>query len=377
MTPRRGRAFGPRRWALLLLLALVAAPAWDLFLPAGPFPPHQRRTVVIERGQSLQSIARELQRSGVIRGAFGFLALARVMRLDRGIKAGQYSFRLGITVPALLRALGRGMYGLDLTRIPEGLTLREVRDRVAASVGFSPQVFDSLAHDPVFLDSLGIRAPSAEGYLAPDSYEWLPGTSPEVVLRTMATRTLERLQAVTAGCDSLPLGLDLHQILTLASVVECEAQVADERPRIARVYLNRLQIGMRLQADPTVAYAHGMPPRSRLYLRHLTLDSPYNTYVRPGLPPGPICSPGLASLEAVMQATPPGRERDLYFVARGDGRHFFAGTFAQHQANILAARALQAALRAEAAAADSLTVAADSAAAASAASGPAEPAPPR
>lgn len=347
----RRRAFAPRRWALLLLFALLVPPAMDLLLPAGPFPPPERRTVVIERGQSLQSIARELQRAGVLRSSFGFLALARVMRLDRSIKAGQYSFRLGTTVPALLRALDRGMYGLDLLTIPEGLTMSEVRDLVAARVGFSPQVFDSLAHDPVFLDSLGIHAPSAEGYLAPDSYEWLPGTTPEVVLRTMAERTRDRLQRVTAGCDSLPLGLTLHQVLTLASIVECEAMMDDERPKIARVYLNRLGIGMKLQADPTTAYAHGMRPRSKLLYRHLTLDSPYNTYMRTGLPPGPICSPGLASLQGVMEATP--GAQDLYFVARGDGRHFFSRTFEQHQANILAARALQAALRARGASVDS------------------------
>lgn len=351
MSAARARTFAPRRWALLLLLALLLAPAWDLFLPAGPFPPNERRTVVIERGQSLQAITRELQRAGVIHGSFGFLALARLMRLDRSIKAGQYSFRLGTTVPALLRALDRGMYGLDLVTVPEGLTMAEVRDLVAARVGFTPQVFDSLAHDAVFLDSLGVSAPSAEGYLAPDSYEWLPGTAPEVVLRAMVERTMDRLKRVTTGCDSLPLGLDLHQVLTLASIVECEAMVDAERPMIARVYLNRLQMGMKLQADPTVAFAHGWRPRSKLLFKHLTLDSPYNTYVRVGLPPGPICSPGMASLRGVMEATP--GLQDLYFVARGDGRHFFARTFEQHQANILAARALRAALSAERAEVDS------------------------
>ncbi len=344
-------AFRPRRWAWLLLLIAVLVPAYDLLLPAGPFPSPNRRTVIIEKGESLRAIASELQRAGLIRSPVGFLVLARLMKLDRHVKAGQYAFRLGTTVPALLRALSRGMYGLDLLTIPEGLTLREVEALLAPRLGVPASVIDSLAHDPDFLDSLAVPAPSIEGYLAPDSYEWLPGTSPEVALRTMAEHTRDRLQKATAGCDSMPLGLSLHQVLTLASIVESEAQVGDERPRIARAYLNRLAMGMKLQADPTVGFALGRNPRSRLTLRDLRVESDYNTYLHEGLPPGPICSPGLASIEAVMSATQ--GTRDLYFVARGDGRHLFATTYEQHVANIQAARALQAAFAAAHAQADS------------------------
>jgi UPF0755 protein len=223
--------------------------------------------------------------------------------------------------------------------------MREVAALVAPRLGVSATRIDSLAHDRALLDSLGIAAPSLEGYLAPDSYEWLPGTPPEVVLRTMVQHTRDRVQKATAGCDSMPLGFDAHQLLTMASIVEAEAQAAPERAHIARVYLNRLAMGMRLQADPTAAYALGTNPRHRLTLKDLRVESPYNTYLHDGLPPGPICSPGLLSIEAVMSATP--GARDLYFVARGDGRHLFAATYAQHVANIAAARALQAAFAAE------------------------------
>lgn len=336
---RRGATFRPLRWAWLLLLVALLAPAYDLFLPAGLNPPVERRTVIVARGQSLQSIGRELQRVGVIRSSFGFLALARLMSLDRHIKAGQYSFRLGTSVPALLRALERGMYGLDLVTIPEGLTLREVSELLAARVGFDAAVFDSLAHERLLLDSLGVPAPSLEGYLAPDSYEWLPGTAPEVAIRTLVERTRERITKATTGCDSLPLGMDAHQILTLASIVESEAMMDDERPRIARAYLNRLVLGMRLQADPTVGYSLGRNPRSRLTFKDLRHVSPYNTYLNEGLPPGPICSPGMASIEGVVN--PSSHKGELYFVARGDGRHMFAATYEQHLANIAAARALQ------------------------------------
>jgi len=335
------RTFRPRRWALLLLVIAVLAIAGDLFLPAGPFPPAERRVILIERGETLREVGAELRRVGVLRGTLGFQVLARLMHLDRKIRAGQYAFRLGITVPALLRALANGMSGMNLVTIPEGLTLEEVGLLLSRHLGVPVAAFDSLGHDRLFLDSLNVSAPSIEGYLGPDSYEFLPGTSPEVAFRTMVGRQREVLAHATAGRDSLPLGLSLDQLLTLASIVDCEAQVNDERPRIARVYLNRLQKGMRLQADPTVAYAVGLTPRSRLYLRQLRAVSPYNTYMIEGLPPGPICNPGRASIEAVMAATPD--SRDLYFVARGDGRHFFATTYEAHLANIRAAKALQSA----------------------------------
>jgi len=368
---RGPRRFRPRRWAWLLLLAALLAPAYELFLPAGMRPPNERRIVIIERGKSLHAIAAELQRVGVIRSPFGFLVLARLMRLDRSVKAGQYAFRLGTSVPALLRALDRGMYGLDLLTLPEGLTLAETTALLSRRLGVPRGTIDSLARDPALLDSLGVTSPSLEGWLAPDSYEWLPGTPVESALRAMVARTRERLKKATAGCDSLPLDFGPHELLTLASIVEAEAQVDAERPRIARAYLNRLVKGMRLQADPTVGYALGRGPRSRLLLRDLRAPSAYNTYLNAGLPPGPICNPGYASIEAVVYATPGSRE--LYFVARGDGRHMFAETYEQHLANITAAHALQAALSARRAQADSVEVEAPPAAAAAAAAGDSAP----
>ena len=335
--PRR-RTFRPSRWALLLLVFVGLAVAADLMLPAGPFPPDERRVVLVQRGQPLTQVAAELKRVGLIKSTISFNVLARVMRLDRHIQAGQYSFRLGTTVPELLRLFARGMTGLNLVTIPEGLTLTEISLLLSNHLGVPVASFDSLAHDRQFLDSLEVKAPSLEGYLAPDSYEFLPGTSPEVAFRTMVHRTQDVLLRAAAGRDSLPLGLSLYQVLTLASIVEAEAQMADERPRIARVYLNRLEEGMRLQADPTVGYALGRGPRTRLYLRELTVASPFNTYMHEGLPPGPICNPGQASIVAVLNATP--EDRSLFFVARGNGRHLFSETYSQHLANISAVRTI-------------------------------------
>ena len=335
----RSGPFRPRRWALLLLIVAGLAVASDLFVPAGFFPPRERRVVMVMRGQNLRGVAAELKRVGLLRGSLSFLVLARMMELDRHIKAGQYSFPLGITVPALLRALAYGMSGLNLVTIPEGLTLSEVSLLLSNHLGVPVAAFDSLARDRAFLDSLDVNSSSLEGYLAPDSYEFLPGTSPEVAFRTMAERQQTVLRKATSGRDSLPLGLTVHQILSLASIVESEAMKDDERPRIARVYMNRLERGMKLQADPTVSYGLGRSPHSRVYLGQLRSNTPFNTYLYVGLPPGPICNPGRSSIEAVLQPTADMNE--LYFVARGDGRHIFARTYAEHLANIREARVLQ------------------------------------
>ena len=342
----RVRIFRPRRWALLLALVAGLAVGADLFFPAGLVPRPERRAILVERGQTLNEVAGELKRVGLLRGTLGFQVMARLMRLDRHVKAGQYEFALGTTVPELLRALAQGMSGLNLITIPEGLTLLETGVLLSHHLGVPIAAFDSLGHDRAFCDSLGLEAPSLEGYLAPDTYEFLPGTPPEVALRTMVARQKEMLQRAAAGRDSLPLGLSLHQLLILASIVECEAQQSRERSRVARVYLNRLARDMKLQADPTVAYGMGMTPRSRLFLRYLRNDSPYNTYLYQGLPPGPICNPGAASFEAVLDPAP--SEPSLYFVARGDGSHLFARTYEEHLANIRRARELRASAAASA-----------------------------
>src|SRR5262245_7606380 len=332
----RRRFFRPSRWALLLLVAALLAVVADMYFPAGLFPSPERRVILVQRGQTLHNVADALKRVGLLSGTPGFQVLARAMRLDRDIKAGQYSFQLGTSVPALLRALARGMSGLNVVTIPEGLTMNEISLLLSNHLGVPTAEFDSLAHDRLFLDSLGITAPSIEGYLAPDSYEFLPGTSPEVAFRTMAHRTQDILLRLAAGRDSLPLGLSLHQVLTLASIVEAEAMADVERPRIAAVYLNRLQMGMRLQADPTVGYAIGRGPRTRLLLRHLKVDSPFNTYLYEGLPPGPICNPGRASIASVIDPLPGMKE--LYFVADGYGRHLFSNTYEEHLAKIRSVR---------------------------------------
>jgi UPF0755 protein len=179
----------------------------------------------------------------------------------------------------------------------------------------------------VYGDSCPIDIPvdTLEGYLFPDTYRFAIGQKEEEIIKIMVNRCLEVASPLYEGYDG---SLSFHEVITLASIVEKEAIYDRERPVIAGVFLNRLRIGMRLQADPTVRYVVN-EPRSRVLYRDLEVESPYNTYRYPGLPPGPIASPGVASIRAVIE---PADVDYMYFVARGDGTHYFSRTFAEHVA---------------------------------------------
>jgi UPF0755 protein len=230
--------------------------------------------------------------------------------------------------------------------IPEGWTLAQIEALVVTKLDIPADSMKAATRDSAVMRRLELppKADKLEGYLFPSSYSFAPGTSARAVVNVM-TRSFEAQwkPAWTARIDSF--GLSRHELLTLASIVEREAQVATERPVIAGVYWNRLRRGMMLQADPTVQYA--LPQyQARLLNRHLTVRSPYNTYRNVGLPPGPIAAPGLASIEATLY---PANVPYLYFVAYPDGHHEFRVTLAEHQAaSRLARRAWTAAAAAAA-----------------------------
>ena len=189
-----------------------------------------------------------------------------------------------------------------------------------------PAEFMDLVHDPTLASSLGISAPSLEGYLHPETYRIQLDAAPREAIEMMVDETM-RLFDRRSVARAESLGMSVHEILTLASIIETEAMLDSERERISAVYHNRLGSGWRLEADPTVRYAIGNF-RRRLYYRDLEVDSPYNTYRRGGLPPGPICSPGRASIEAALY--PLAGSEEFFFVSNGDGTHTFSETFAEH-----------------------------------------------
>jgi len=339
VSPARWHPLTPRSVAAALALVVVALVVKDLIFPVGFRRQPEPTVVVIAPGSNVDAIARELAARGVIKSPFAFALLARVTGVDRELKAGQYRIHRGASVPAILRQLARGMSGEDLVTIPEGLTMRDIGRLLEDRLGVPADSFFAACADTALLRELGVPGPNPEGYLFPSSYAFLPGTPAAAIVRRLAGETRRVLAEELAGGSPVAHELTPHEILTLASIVEAEAARPEERERIAAVYLNRLRKGMRLQADPTVAYALG-GYRERLYYRDLGVESPYNTYRNAGLPPGPIGNPGRASIHAVLTPLPGSRE--LFFVSRGDGTHVFSESGEAHEAARLAIRAARA-----------------------------------
>ncbi len=336
-----GPAFSgsPVDWGLGLYLLLRRG---DLAQPAGTDPTPV--TFTIHPGQSVMEVAQALEEAGLIRDAFLFRAYVRYHGLDREIEAGEYTLNKTMTIPQIVEALRSGRQAEWTVRIREGLRLEEVAEAIAVQTHLSTQAILEAARDGLrwraafpFLTDLPPSA-TLEGYLFPDTYRLARDATAEDMIQRMLENfgrkvTPEKIAAARAR------GLSLHQVIILASIVEREAVLPEERPLIASVYLNRLAAGMKLDADPTVQYALGYQPdqktwwKSPLTLEDLQMDSPYNTYRYSGLPPGPIASPGLASIEAVLN---PAETDYFYFMAdciKKDGSHWFARTQEEHLRN--------------------------------------------
>lgn len=320
------------RWGALIVSAarlaaawLLAVSLWMLYasLPAGPRQGDRVAYVRIPEGTSARGVARLLHEAGVIRDPLYFLGVTRLLGSDTRLKAGTYAVAPGESPFRLLRRIVAGDVAVRRVTIPEGYTVRDIARLLARQGIVNEERFLELAFGGYTVTVGGRQLTSLEGYLFPDTYVFPLGASEEAVIDVMVARFTE-LVVPLAGEGAG--GLSLHEIVTLASIVEREAARADERPVIAGVFLNRLRRGMPLQADPTVRYALDMWT-GRLEQAHLQVDSPYNTYKYPGLPPGPIANPGLDAVLAVLFPEP---TEYLYFVARGDGTHHFSVTYAEH-----------------------------------------------
>jgi UPF0755 protein len=288
-------------------------------------------------GAGLQEISETLYRQGLIRRPRAFMALAVLRRQAGSLQAGPYLANSGEWAWTILDRLVSGAVEDTSVTVPEGLWVAEVAELVGPLVEGGVDSFLAAAADSVFLHELGIDAVSAEGYLFPDTYRFVPGARARAMVRLMVAQFFERWGRSLED-RARERGMSLHDTVTLASIVEAEAQVSRERPLIAAVYLNRLKRGLPLQSDPTVIYGMG-ERRARMLYRDLEHASPYNTYLNPGLPPGPICNPGFDSLRATLWPDP--ESKDLFFVARGDGTHLFAPDFEGHRRNRQIVRRLQ------------------------------------
>ncbi len=338
-----------RRWLVLLVVvaALLAVagglagfiiPGGERILPAGAGSVR----VVVRPSETAGEIGQSLHNAGLIPSAGAFQALAELTGAGDRLQAGEYEFRRGTPMPEILAAIRDGRTAVRTVTIPEGLRTEEITDLLAkggivTKDAFLAALFRAAPTQPVFADRP--KGVGWEGYLFPDTYRFPRDTSADQVFSMMLDDFAQRVTpAVVAGFHAE--GLSVYQGLTLASIVEREARAASERPIIASVFLNRLRLGMPLQADPTVQYAVGLDPanvarfgywKQDLSAADLQIASPYNTYQHTGLPPGPICNPGVASIEAVAF---PAKTDYLYFVAKGDGTHAFARTLAEQEANV-------------------------------------------
>ena len=314
----------------VLLAAVTALAGWwylTAFASSPADPKASGQVVVVPAGSGANAVARMLASRKIIDSAFNFKLLFYLKNRTSHIKAGEYHLAAAMSPAEIIDTLIQGNVILHRLTIPEGYTLKQIAELVEASGIMAPgESFFQAATATDLLSSLGIAADSAEGYLFPETYFFPAG----VPARDVVAALLARFYSVFSQewvKRSGELGFSVHQIVTLASIIEKETAVPQERPLIASVFHNRLKRGMRLESDPTVIY--GLADfDGNLTRAHLNNPTPYNTYRVRGLPPGPIANPGRASLEAALY---PAESAFLYFVATGRGTHFFSADFSDHQ----------------------------------------------
>ena len=308
-----------RPFVPLLLVAAACGPPADAPLERVTIPP--RATVRI--------VAESLSTHGIISSSTWFRVLARVGGYERRLRIGTYEMPRGSGARSALRAIASGKAVLLRITLPEGLTLAEMAEIAERTLDIPPAEFLAAARDPALLREFEIPAGSFEGFLRPETYLFAPGVSAATLVRTLAETFREDWDPRWTDMARAQ-GLDRLSVVTLASIVEGEAAIDSDRPLVAAVYRNRLRLGMPLQADPTVQYAIQLATgrrKPRLFERDYTFESPYNTYLHPGLPPGPVGAPGTRSLEATLAPAP---VPYLYFVAGPGGAHIFSRSYAEH-----------------------------------------------
>ncbi|HXG50457.1 MAG TPA: endolytic transglycosylase MltG [candidate division Zixibacteria bacterium] len=317
---RLGTAVGLLAGGVLLAAALAGS---AIFLP--PWQPPGTAEIRIEQGEPLSSIVRKLSEQRIVVHARLFSLWARLAGLEKRVQWGVYRFETPLSAHQVLRQLASGKGVYHRVTIPEGLTVEEIGELLANLGIVDKEKFLEAAADPELLSSLGLRDKGIEGYLFPSTYHFAPSLSEREIIVAMSEQFRKAFDSLVRR-EAATTPLTAHEVVTLASIIEKETGIDAERPLIAAVFHNRLRLKMPLQSDPTVIY--GIKDfNGNLTRKDLQSRSPYNTYRIPGLPPGPICNPGLASLRAALQ---PADVPYLYFVSRNDGTHLFSETLDAH-----------------------------------------------
>ncbi len=283
------------------------------------------KIVFISEGATFQQVARLLERERLIKSRSVFVLLGKAYEADRKIHPGEYELNAAMPPADILAKLLAGRVVLHSVTIPEGYAMGQIADVLSQHQITDRAEFVRLAKDKSFMKTLGISADSLEGYLYPDTYRFPRSTAAKDVIKMMVDQ-LGQVMTPEWQARAKDLHLTVHEVLTLASVIEKETGAGDERPQISSVFHNRLKKKIPLQSDPTVIY--GLPNfDGNLHKKDLSHPSPYNTYRWAGLPPGPIASPGAQSIRAALYPAP---SSYLFFVSRNDGTHQFSATLVDH-----------------------------------------------
>jgi len=324
-----------QRAAIVLFILLLAAfiSVKSLLNPATSPEKAVNVVVKVEQNLSTYDIGKVLKRNGLIKNAFVFSFYTRLKGLDDELKAGEYHLSSALSIPEIVEKMVQGRPVMYTFTIPEGYTVEQVANMLAEK-GLADrdkflQVVENGSFDYPFFKDLPEGPNRLEGYLFPDTYRVGKDCGEDTLVDLMLNRFNEEIKKLNLKARAENLGLTLHEAVTIASMIEKEALKDNERALISGVIFNRLRKGMLLQVDATVLYALG-EHRPVVYYKDLEIDSPYNTYKYPGLPPGPIASPGRASLIAAVE---PARTDYFYYVAKPDGSHAFACTLREHNAN--------------------------------------------
>jgi peptidoglycan lytic transglycosylase G len=310
----------PLRIALFAAATALAAAAWGSyyfwFAPTAVFA--APRIVLVKRGEPFRSLARDLKAAGVVRSATVLLLYADFSGAARRVKPGEYAFDGGERIPDVMRHLVAGDFIVVTVTIPEGSTVHDVAERLGQAGLVCPREFEHAARRGALVRALGLGPLGSEGYLFPATYRFPPHATARDILGAMLERFFRVLTPVVVR-RAFELGLSPRQMVTLASIIEKEARAPGERRLVASVFYNRMRLGMPLQSDPTAKYS--FQTENEPAAEAVRTPSTFNTYMFVGLPPGPIASPGLGSIEAALY---PAHTDYLYFVARDDGTHIFS-----------------------------------------------------
>jgi UPF0755 protein len=308
-----------------VVLPVVVVGLWTFFGPIS-YDGGVRKILYVSKGQSFETILDSLESQGVISSRLGFDLVARTYGGTSTLKVGKYGFASGVSNSEIFLSLRSGKGNMLISvPVPEGYLSRTQARLFARILGIDSTRYSALVHDPDFAGSCGLDRASLEGYLLPQTYDFTWQQDERDIIRTQVHGLL-RFFDDSLRARASEMRMTMHEVLTLASIVEGEAMIDEERPVIAGVYLNRLRKGMKLEADPTIQFTIPDGPR-RVFYSDLKRDSPYNTYRYRGLPPGPVNNPGTSSILAVLH---PARHAYLFFVANGHGGHWFSSSYSEH-----------------------------------------------